>query len=157
MKSAARSFMDTKKLVAHVNAARGLFEVVGVGAFDALQSTTPRASAATKAPSKGKSTSPSKSQWSCEGKSEDKPDSRRPSLAVPPDVQWSDERRSCARTKSSSHNWTVLVVSPNGSFCAIVQIADHVTKIPQISNVLVRDETTQHFVSKVYCAFGSEL
>ena len=53
-KSAARSFMDTKKLVAHVKAARGLFPVVGVGAFDALQSTTPRASAATKAPTKGK-------------------------------------------------------------------------------------------------------
>ena len=45
--------------------------MVGVGAFDALQSTTPRASAATKAPSKRKSTSASKSQGRGKCKSKD--------------------------------------------------------------------------------------
>ena len=34
LKSAARSFIDAKKLVAQVKSARGFFPVVGLGAFD---------------------------------------------------------------------------------------------------------------------------
>ena len=41
MKSAARSSTATRKLVAHVNSARGFFAVVGVGACSGLQSMTP--------------------------------------------------------------------------------------------------------------------
>ena len=38
LKSAARRFMDAKKLVAQVKSARGFFPVVGLGAFDRKQS-----------------------------------------------------------------------------------------------------------------------
>ena len=41
--------MDARKLVAQVKSARGFFPVVGVSAFDGLQSMTPRASAGAKA------------------------------------------------------------------------------------------------------------
>ena len=55
MKSAARSFMDARKLVAQVKTTRWFCPVVGVGAFHGSQSTTPRASAATKASDRTKS------------------------------------------------------------------------------------------------------
>ena len=42
IKSAARRSMDARKLVAQVKPARRIFLVLGVGAFDGLQSMTPR-------------------------------------------------------------------------------------------------------------------
>ena len=50
MKCTTRSFMDAKRLVAQVK----------IGAFDGVQSMTPRASAGTKVSGKRKGTSPSK-------------------------------------------------------------------------------------------------
>ena len=44
MQSAARNFVDARKLVALVTSTRGFFPPVGVGAFDGLQSMAPRAS-----------------------------------------------------------------------------------------------------------------
>ena len=84
VKGAARSFMDARKLVAQVRSARRFFPVLGVGAFDGLQSITPRVSAGKNGFGKGKGlTSPSKSRGRGKGKGKSKPDARRPSPAKP--------------------------------------------------------------------------
>ena len=57
MQSAARNFVDARKLVALVTSTRGFFPAVGVGAFDGLQSMAPRASAGTEASGKGEGAS----------------------------------------------------------------------------------------------------
>ena len=84
MKNATRTFMEAKDLVSRVKHARGYFPVVGVGAFDGFQTTTPRGSrqaGSGKGASTGMNSQTGKGRGRGLGKGKPPRDSRRPSPA----------------------------------------------------------------------------
>ena len=82
MRNATRTFMEAKDLVSQVKHARGYLPVVGVGAFDGFQTTTPRGSRQTgagKGTSTGMNSQAGKGRGRGLGKGKLLRDSRRPS------------------------------------------------------------------------------
>ena len=119
-----RHCVDATKLVAQVKSARGCFAVVGMGAFDGLQSMTPHASAGTKASCSRKGTSPSKSRGRGKMKCKREPDSRRPSPAKSRQTSSGPMNRGVAHGPTAPVKSAKWVISRE-----IVQIADHVKTV----------------------------
>ena len=131
MTSEARSFMNARKCVVHLKRARRFFPAVGVGAFGGLQSLNHMPQLVPRLPAK-------ENAVLCQnlvvvGKVKVKPSrakSRRTSSGP--------LRRGVShRPRAQSSLGSVYCVSKKGVSREIVQIADHVTKMTQISNVLL--------------------
>ena len=122
MRNATRTFMEAKDLVSRVKHARGYFPVVGVGAFDVFQTTTPRGSRQT---------------WSWTRKRETP--SRFPT-SIASQIQ-SDIGRSCegrTGTLELEYNQVSVCSVAKWDICpGIVQIAGQVTTLESISSVLL--------------------
>ena len=117
MKNTTRTFMEAKDLVSRVKHARGYFPVVGVGAFDGFQTTTPRGS---RQPGSGKGASTGMNSQTSKGRGRGLGKKEHPSrfsTSIASQIQ-SDINRNCeGRTGTWNSNSTrsVFTLSTNGT------------------------------------------